>query len=52
MSEEEVQEVRDTVAASLEKTYVGDLPGPESGKHWVRFALNRQASAVRKGLHG
>lgn len=39
---------RDDIADGLEQVHVGDLPGPEEHKHWVRFALNRQAAAIRR----
>jgi len=36
------------IADALEQVHPNDLPGPEGHRHWVRFALNRQAAAVRE----
>lgn len=54
MTEDEItiglalQEQRLEIADSLERVHPRDLLGPEGHKHWVRFALNRQAAAIRR----
>lgn len=48
----ELDRQREKIADDLERVHPNDLPGPEAGRHWVRFALNRQVAAIREGRHG